>query len=108
MNPAGTLILLIVAISTAAIGVVVYQQVVSQTQQAVHTPQETSNLRIVSAGVSNITNNTAGHIRIAVTADRPVRVNNTLVTLRVGDETAYLNYRDGNLVRDEATGFYTQ
>ena len=108
MNSAGMLILLIVAISTAAIGVVVYQQVVSQTQQAVTMPEQESTVRIVSAGIINITNNTAGHVRIAVTANKPVRINNTLITLRVGDETAYLTYRDGDLVRDETTGYYTQ
>jgi flagellar basal body-associated protein FliL len=108
MNPAGTLILLIVAISTAAVGVMVYQQVVSSTQQSVSTPQEISTVRLISAGVGNITNNTAGHVRIAVTADKPVRINDTLITLRVGDETAYLTYRDGDLLRDETTGYYTQ
>lgn len=108
MNPAGMLILLIVAISTAAIGVVVYQQTVHSMHTSVPSQQPQSTVTLVSAGVSNITNNTAGHVRIAVTANNPVRINDTLITLRVGDETAYLGYRDGSLARDENTGYYTQ
>lgn len=102
------LILLIVAISTAAVVTVLYQQTIGNVQQTVAMPQQSSTVSITQASVHNISNSTAGHVRIAVTATRPVNLSHTQLILRVGDETAYLAYRNGTLTRNESTGYYTQ
>ena len=108
MNAQSMLILLIVAIGIAALGVVMYQQVLTETQRPISAPGPQATISIVEAGVHNITNNTAGHLRVAITTDKPINLSHTQITLRTPQETAYLSYREGDLVRDEATGYYTE
>ncbi len=64
--------------------------------------------RLVAVDAFNNTNNSARYLRIQVTSNEPVRVNDTLIQLRTEQDVAHLRYREGALERDEQGGFYTQ
>ena len=107
MNSSVFLIMLIAGLILAAGGAAVYLDNARSLQED-RAELSTAQPRLVAVDVYNVTNQSARYIRIQVTSNEPVRINDTLIQLRTDEEVAHLRYREGLLVRDEAEGFYTQ
>ncbi len=106
MTSHSTLILLIVAISLATLTAGVYLSITQSAQPSA--PEPVAQIRILQISMDNITDNIASHVRIQVTSDTPVRINDTQIRLHTQGESAYLAYRDGALTQDAEVGFITQ
>lgn len=108
MNSSVFLIMLIVGLILAAGGAAVFLENARSLQATNGEQPPTAQPRLVAVEAFNNTNNTARYVRIQVTSNQPVRVNDTLITVRTQEDVARLRYREGTLERNVTEGFYTQ
>lgn len=107
MNAINMTILLIVSISLAAGAATIYSVVLSDAQPE---PEQlpTAYPRLLSAELLNTSDESASIIRFQITSDEPIRLDQTSISLTTDQDVAYLSYRDGLLIRNVSSGFYTQ
>lgn len=72
--------------------------------------QRTGNLDFVNVvGMDLVGRNISGvRFQVRYEGEGKLRINDSFVQIRMGQSIADLEYRDGDLVRDTATGYYTQ
>lgn len=108
MNGAVFLVMLTVGLILAAGGAAVYIGNAQSLQEDPSFEQSSAQPRLVAVDAFNNTNNTARYVRIQVTSNQPVRLNDTMIVLRTQEDVARLRYREGILQRNVSGGFYTQ
>jgi hypothetical protein len=108
------LILLITLLVMTTGGVLIFYQFAGETQQVPLAMRRQSDdigdLVLVNVVGSNIVDNSYKHVQIQVRyeGDEPLALNDTFIQLSTQTSSADLAYREGEPVRDEETGFYTQ
>lgn len=101
-------IMLIVGLVIALGGAALLLSTGDDIKQQLPESQEDPNLRLLQVLTQNISNGSAGHVRISFTADRPIKLTDAEIVLRTETEAARLQYRNGTLNRSVVDGFYTQ
>lgn len=108
MNGNTSLIFLIVGIGIAALGAILITEVIQNAQSGVDQPREQTTLSITNVIAQNITADGTKHVRISVQTGGVINLNDTSITLRSDNTSAYLRYRNGTLERNITEGFFTQ